>query len=1040
MERVIARLVGIAVVLILVLPAAADAQATITGVVKDASGAVLPGVTVEAASPALIEKARSVVTDGTGQYRIVSLPPGTYAVTFALAGFSTVERDRVELTGTFVATVNADMRVSTVQETITVSGESPTVDLQSTRREEIITRETLENIPNARTMANLTALVPGIQTVRTDVGGVGGTSNGDMGSIHGGRYIDGRSLTNGLSTAHGNGGSGTGNLGNVAGSSEAVITTSGGLAEAETSGMILNVIPRDGGNQFRASFLLNGANGSMQSSNYTEELKQRGLGSPAKLMKIYDVNPQGGGPILRDRLWFYWTERFWGNDTTIPGMWFNKNAGDPTKWTFDPDLDRPAFTDSTMRTHVINLTWQATTRNKLTVYWSEQYSCERCRGGGSSTQLGATPRTPESLGIFEFSPSRVQQATYTAPVTNKFLIEAGFGTYRTAWGSGYRDPVLGTMSGETDNTYAAQLVQITEQGGSIPGLIYRGPGTHNRNNIDTRSWRASASYVTGAHNAKFGYYHARMPNGNPANITYALRPDYAYRFNNGVPNQLTIRGTFGNEQGARNDTWPLGLYAQDIWTRRRLTVQGGIRYDRTTTSHPDTYFGGTAFIPQELVIKSGESPLGYVRWNDISPRMGVAYDVFGTGKTALKVNLGRYVEALSSINENNLAPTTGLSSTTTRAWNDSFYGVGDPRTRNYVPDCDLTNRAANGECGANADQNMGTLTINRHWDPNYIHGWGVRPDNWEFSAVVNQEIVPRVSVSVGYFRRWFGHWYTTDNLAVSAADYTAYYLTAPLDPRLPGGGGYQVGPLYDVNPDKFGQIDRLSASSSNYAKQTENWNGFDINVTARLMGLTLQGGTSTGKKYADNCELRAVLPELGEVQNGLSAAPVPTTINRAAPTSPWCHYEEPFLTRVSGLASYLIPKAEIQVGLTFSSNPGIPPVGATDASVAANWVVPNAVVRQSLGRDLSGGAQNVTVNLVEPGTMFLERLNLLDLRIAKTLRFNRMRTTLMADVFNITNSSTPLGVNQTFVPGGQWMTPVFIPTARFLKLGFQVDF
>jgi hypothetical protein len=167
-------------------------------------------VTVETTSPALIEKARSVVTDGTGQYRVVSLPPGTYTVRFTLAGFSTVERDRIELTGTFVATVNADLKVSTVQETITVSGQAPTVDLQSTRREEIISRETLEAIPNARTMANLTALVPGIQTVRTDVGGVGGTSNGDMGSIHGGRYIDGRSLTNGLSTAHGNGGSGPG--------------------------------------------------------------------------------------------------------------------------------------------------------------------------------------------------------------------------------------------------------------------------------------------------------------------------------------------------------------------------------------------------------------------------------------------------------------------------------------------------------------------------------------------------------------------------------------------------------------------------------------------------------------------------------------------------------------------------------------------------------------------------------------------------------------------------------------------------------------
>ena len=1036
MERVIRRLAGL-VVVVLLFPVAAAAQASITGVVKDTSGAVLPGVTAEATSPGPIEKVRSVTTDGSGQYRIVSLPPGTYSVTFTLPGFSIVKREGVELTGTFVATVNADLRVGALEETVTVTGEAPTVDVQSTRREEIISREVLEVIPHSRTAANLTAMIPGIQTVRADIGGSGGTSNGDIGNIHGGRYIDGRSMTNGLSTAHGNGGSGTGNLGNVAGAAESVVTTSGGLAEAETSGVIVNVIPRDGGNRFSGSFLLTGANASMQASNYTQELKDRGLGSPAELLKIYDFNPQGGGPILRDRLWFYLTERQWGNDTSLPGMWFNKNAGDPTKWTYEPDLSRQAFTDSKMRTHVLNLTWQASPRNKLGLYWSEQYSCERCIGGGTSAQLGGTPRSPESLGIFEFSPSRVQQMTYSAPVSNRFLVEAGFGTYNTHWGSGYREG--GKMSGETDGTYKELLVQVTEQGGSIPGLIYRGPGTYNRNVIDTRSWRASASYVTGAHSVKVGYYHARMPSGN-RNVTYALRPDFAYRFNNGVPNQISISGTFGNDQGQRNDTWPLGLYAQDIWTRNRLTLQGGIRYDRTTTSHPELRVGGTALIPQELVILPGESPLGYVRWNDISPRMGMAYDLFGTGKTAVKLNLGKYMEALSSINENALNPLSGLSTNTNRAWNDSFYGPGDPRTGNYVPDCDFGNRATNGECGPNADQNMGTLIVNRQWDPAYIHGWGVRPYNWEFSVLVNQEIVPRVSVSVGYFRRWFGNWYTTDNLATGSQDFTAYYLTAPLDPRLPGGGGYQVGPLYDVNPNRFGEINRWSTHSSNYAKQTENWNGFDINVNARVERLTLQGGTSTGKRYADNCELRAALPELGQVQNGLSAAPVPTTINNATPTNPWCHYEEPLLTRVAGLASYLIPKADVQVGVTFSSNPGIPPVGRVDASVAANWTVPNAVVRQSLGRDLSGGAQNVTVNLVQPGTMFLERLNLLDLRVAKTLRFSRIRTTLMADIYNITNSATPINVNETFVPGGQWQTPVFIPTARFVKLGVQVDF
>ena len=336
------------------------------------------------------------MTDGTGQYRIVSLPPGTYTVTFAIQGFATVQRDGLQLTGTFVATVNADLRVSAVQETVTVTGEAPTVDVQSTRREAIISREVLDVIPHSRTTANLTTMIPGIQTVRADVGGSGGTSNSDIGTIHGGRYIDGRSMTNGLSTAHGNGGSGTGNLGNVAGSSESVVTTSGGLAEAETSGVIVNTIPRDGGNRFAGSFFLNYANDSMQASNYTEELKARGLGSPAELWKIYDFNPQGGGPILRDRLWFYLTARYWGNETSVPGMWFNKNAGDPTKWAYEPDLDRPAFTDSTMRTNVVNLTWQATPRNKLGLYWSEQYQLRAVRRGRHVDSAG---RNPEDAGI-----------------------------------------------------------------------------------------------------------------------------------------------------------------------------------------------------------------------------------------------------------------------------------------------------------------------------------------------------------------------------------------------------------------------------------------------------------------------------------------------------------------------------------------------------------------------------------------------------------------------------------------------------------------
>src|SRR4026207_1384186 len=215
------------VLVLLLVPTAAYAQAAITGVVKDASGGVLPGVTVGAASPALIEKVRTVVSDATGQYRIVDLRPGTYSVTFTLTGFSAVKRDGIELTGNFVATVNADLKVGSVSETVTVSGAAPTVDVQSTRSQQTLSKDILAAVPTSRTNSDIAVLVPGLLSIRPDVGGGGSnpTSRGDPGPIHGGRFIDPRSMTDGLTTSGFNGGSGTGNLVNVAGAQEVVITT-----------------------------------------------------------------------------------------------------------------------------------------------------------------------------------------------------------------------------------------------------------------------------------------------------------------------------------------------------------------------------------------------------------------------------------------------------------------------------------------------------------------------------------------------------------------------------------------------------------------------------------------------------------------------------------------------------------------------------------------------------------------------------------------------------------------------------------------------
>jgi hypothetical protein len=267
----------------LVAPSGAFAQASITGTVRDTSGAVLPGVTVEAASPAIIEKVRTATTDGNGQYRIVDLRAGAYTVTFTLQGFTTVKREGVALEGAFTATINADLRVGALTETITVTGESPIVDVQSVRRQTVLDNEIISAIPSSRSYNNLIQLIP--QSVNqggapTDVqvvpgmvvfGGFGGRSN------------EGRVNVDGISVGSAFNGAGVSSyIVDVGNAREIAMATSGGLGETEGGGPALNVLPKEGGNSVRGTFFATGATGDMIGSNYTQELKDRGLTTPGR--------------------------------------------------------------------------------------------------------------------------------------------------------------------------------------------------------------------------------------------------------------------------------------------------------------------------------------------------------------------------------------------------------------------------------------------------------------------------------------------------------------------------------------------------------------------------------------------------------------------------------------------------------------------------------------------------------------------------------------------------------------------------------------
>ena len=967
-------------------PAASYAQASITGVVRDSSGAVLPGVTVEAASPALIEKARTAVTDGSGQYRIVDLLPGTYSVQFTLQGFSVVKREGIELEGAFAATVNADLRLGSLEETITVTGESPIVDLQNTRDQQILDNQLVNDIPSGRSYHNLAVLVPGL-TVNTtqDVGGIAGPGTVTF-SMHGGRTSEGRLQVDGIGVGGALGGAGVSfYVPDVGNAEEITFTTAGGLGEAEQGGPVMSVVPRTGGNTIRGMFFVNGANGSMQGNNYTQELRDAGLTLPAQLQKIWDVNGSIGGPISKDLLWYFVAARYQGNRRLVTNMYYNLNAGDPAAWTYQPDQTRPAINDGTWKNASARLTWQASARNKLNLFWDEQDPCVQCLGGGTPTA------SPEAAGgTFDAEFLRMIQGSWSSPVTSRLLLEAGFGVLLSRYGS-------------LRPNIPQDLIRVTEQAGLIPGLAYRSADWTNGQGSFTPRWRASASYITGAHSLKFGYEGQFLRSDLKAfTNTQAL----AYRFNTGVPNQLTMSAL---PTVTRTRTEGVALYVQEQWTKGRLTLQGGLRFDRAWSYFPEQQIGPQPFIPVPYIFPEQDGVTGF---NDLSPRGGIVYDLFGNAKTALKTTFGRYMEALQSGSRFTATnPLNRVALTTNRSWTDA--------NRNYVADCELLNPAAQdlrgrgGDvCGATSNANFARPSFETTFDPELLSGWDVRPDDWALSVSVQHELLPRTSVEVGYYRRWFGNQQITDNRAAVVSDYDPFSVTAPLDPRLPGGGGNVVSDLFDVNPAKFGQTDNWVTSATNYADQREYWHGVDVNFNVHLFdSLTFQGGTSTGRRVTDTCDIRALLPE-------------------TTPVDPYCQIARPFDTQFKGLASYTIPRVDVLVSGTFQSVRG--------PEVQANWVVPNAIVMQTLGRPLSGGAANVTVNLIAPGTMYGDRINQIDLRFGKLLRFGRTRTNLAVDIYNLLNSSVVQTYNLTYGPN--WLTPTLVMPARFVKLSAQVNF
>jgi len=674
-----------------------------------------------------------------------------------------------------------------------------------------------------------------------------------------------------------------------------------------------------------------------------------------------------------------------------------------------PSRPRPLHSGGWDLDNQVRVTAQVTPRNKVSGFFDRVNKCN------CPAVVASLPYNNDSVTRLTYPKVYAAFAGWQSPITSRLLWDSSFAYNRA---NNIWVPLSDSIT-STSPLAVMDLASFSILRAPFPGNFFGLPGDvfSSGDNQGQRFGRGSLSYVTGSHSAKVGF-----------SVNIGDRAESVYQYSNdtlivnlpippppaGPPFRQVILTTAPYTK--LTDTTDMGIYASDKWTLRRLTVTGGIRFDYFNTSIPAQSAPASTWVGARSFAAVGDVP----NWKDISPRVGIAYDLFGNGKTAIKASVSRYVSAQVFAFSNPVNPLVASRNNMTVGWldfNGDFIPQGDPTS---------TDPLVAREFIGPVDPNFGKSVITTRHDPEVSEGWGKRPYNWEYSASVQHELLPRVSLDVGYYRRAFSNQVVTDNLDVTPADFDPFCVTAPTDSRLGTVSGSQVCGLYDITPAKAGiASNQVIRFAKDYDGETSQiYNGVDATVNARPTGrLFLQAGVSVGRTVTTNCAV---------VDNPMALR--------------FCEITPPFLGNYRASGAYTFPW-QVQVSGVFQSLPVDPVTSGTTiigspAIAIANFPVTNATPGLTLGRPIATPGGSITVPLIDPSEYvdvgFSDRVNQLDLRVTKGVRVGQARVDIMVDFYNVFNVA-PIQTYTTAY-GPNWTRPTLYLQSSYVKLGGRFTF